>query len=148
MNIYSASRPPRTFGITSPLSLDGPSEKDEVLTSELHSKYRNSELFPNSFSRNNRTVWSIWYSWRTFTSDSSSNSFEWIGQDICQKSGSREKYSSSFTWYTWWKDLYFWFIQIGCSHKKWWYWYTLCCPHTCYKNWFFYHFSWNAQGEF
>ena len=38
MNIYSVSRPPRTFGITSPLSLDGPTEKDEVLTEELHSK--------------------------------------------------------------------------------------------------------------
>lgn len=32
----SVSRPPRTFGITSPLSLDGPSERDEDLTHELH----------------------------------------------------------------------------------------------------------------
>ena len=31
----SNSRAPRTYGITSPLSLEGPSEKDEILTSDL-----------------------------------------------------------------------------------------------------------------
>lgn len=32
----SVSRLPRSYGITSPLSLDGPTEKDEILTRDLH----------------------------------------------------------------------------------------------------------------
>jgi len=104
------------FGITSALSVEGPTEKDKVMTEDLQSKLA-CQIRSTNYSRNNRALRCFRHARRSLTPYPSADEAERARQRLRPQGRQRMPSPRTFARRAGRKDLHFRIVQTRRAHQ-------------------------------